>query len=554
MKFWDSLRNCQSIWWLVLTALSAVVIISPLLPLGVPEEWTWTRHPLPTTLVGLLDRLLAPAAGALLLAGTAIFGRRRLQTCHAAGRLGLLLALCLVTACWQTAVQQAAPSPHREVKPWWIVYDRYASGYFAEAAFRIPSARQLLQGYEARMREGDVLHIGTHPPGLFLISLAALQLTQQSPALVSLLEALRSPATEQAFRQLEGLARQAHPLTQTQLAALQLVSWLSALAAACAVIPVYCLAGRLSLSSPHSMPHNETPQPSAAFDHDLAWLAACLYATLPAVAVFFPKSDVLYPLTATAFLWFSVAAVQAQRVWQQCGWALLSAVTLFSGCLLSLAHVPVVVALGLLLLLRNAQRQFRQFTWRPTVVAVTAGTVLFAACVLIWNAVTDCNLLTVWKLNLTNHAGFYDQSPRTWWRWCLVNPAELGLAVGLPLFAAAVCSWLRSLSSLLHSWSNTGQGGSWRATFVSATALTWTALWLSGKNMGEAARLWCFLTPWLAIAAAVHLKEGSPLWRPPEHSADARPGCDADTGWRVLLVCQLATAIVTVGRVNGFSV
>ena len=35
----------------------------------------------------------------------------------------------------------------------------------------------------------------------------------------------------------------------------------------------------------------------------------------------------------------------------------------------------------------------------------------------------------------------------------------------------------------------------------------WSILWLSGKNMGEAARLWIFLAPWPVMTAAIALSK-----------------------------------------------
>ncbi len=36
--------------------------------------------------------------------------------------------------------------------------------------------------------------------------------------------------------------------------------------------------------------------------------------------------------------------------------------------------------------------------------------------------------------------------------------------------------------------------------------MVWAILWLSGKNMGEAARLWIFLAPWPVMTAAKALE------------------------------------------------
>ena len=58
---------------------------------------------------------------------------------------------------------------------------------------------------------------------------------------------------------------------------------------------------------------------------------------------------------------------------------------------------------------------------------------------------------------------------------------------------------------------------------------------VSAKNQGEAARLWCFMTPWLLIAAGHAISQFE----------------DRQFGW--LLTLQTISAIITVGIVNGFS-
>ncbi|MEJ7593632.1 MAG: hypothetical protein WKF77_19000 [Planctomycetaceae bacterium] len=55
--------------------------------------------------------------------------------------------------------------------------------------------------------------------------------------------------------------------------------------------------------------------------------------------------------------------------------------------------------------------------------------------------------------------------------------------------------------------------------------------------MGEAARLWCFLTPWYAVIAA--------------QAVDA-DSINTGKTWLLLLTAQLVTATITVGRVSGF--
>ena len=76
-----------------------------------------------------------------------------------------------------------------------------------------------------------------------------------------------------------------------------------------------------------------------------------------------------------------------------------------------------------------------------------------------------------------------------------------------------------------------------------AVAVTIGLLWLSCRNSGEAARLWCFMTPWLLVMSG--------------HLIRAEVQRDAvlphSKLWLGILSIQMFVCIVTTGRVNGFS-
>ncbi len=549
MRFSDCNRNCQMVSWLVITLIGLAVVVSPLVPLGVPGEWTWTRHNLPADLAEWLDRITLPILGAALFLWIAFAGERWVSSGKRRALFAALPVLVCASFLLQFTLQQAAPSPHRELKPLWILYDKYASGYFYEAAFELNSAGSLLEGYEERMREGDVLHEGTHPPGLFLLNFAALQITKASPGLVRVLEAIRSADEIRIFRDLELQARMNRPLTSVELAALQLMVLLGITSNALIGIPVFLIVAALKRAG-----RGQT-------DRSAAWRSACLAATIPSLCIFSPRSDVIYPFTATLFLAFACSAVLAENRGLKILWAVCGSLTFFAGVLLSLAHLPALVLFATFAFLRGLLIHPRQL--KALLIPLVAGILTFVSCVLLWQNFTDCNLLTVWQLNLKNHAGFYGTSPRSWWAWFLVNPLELALAVGVPLFAAAFCSVIRSALSAAHALTRPAAVPPEMqqrnvASFVLAAAATWSILWLSGKNMGEAARLWCFLTPWLAISAGTWLTAqagNAALLSQPDNSGEERVFKTPDPLlWQLILVLQLLTSMITVGRVNGYSI
>ena len=153
------------------------------------------------------------------------------------------------------------------------------------------------------------------------------------------------------------------------------------------------------------------------------------------------------------------------------------------------------------------------------------------------------NLPLVWLGNLRNHAGFYDQYPRTWLAWLAVNPVELAFALGLPmvvvlgwsLFAWFVARGSAETVSTIDA-AEAATRSNRRAVLV-ATVVTFGVLWLSGKNSGEAARLWQFMLPWWLVLSAG-------MWR-----AETQRGL-----WLGVWIAQLVACTVTAWRVAGFDV
>ena len=495
------------------TLISCAVLLAPWPPLGIPGEWVWPRHALPLSIFETLDRLFWP-----MLCGTSIVfycaGSVRQIDNGGTLRRGLLLlgltGLCFV---WLNAVLQAAPSPHRELRPLWILYDKYASGYFYNATFKVTSTQQMLIDYEARMAEGDELHEGTHPPGLLLLNRSLLRLTEAFPVVVEFSESFHNVESVRMFREVEAAGHMARPLSKSELAALHLSSLLSTLFVAMTVIPVFGLTQQLT-------------------DSRIAWRAASLMITVPTIGVFVPRSDVLYACSGMMLAWVVVSALLTEQRGRRWMLGILSGLTLCCCLLVSLAHLPVLVMLAIFGF-GFAIVDFRKRMFPILETTVVGGISFFAACAA-WQSWTQCNLLQVWQLNFTNHTAFYSKSPRSWLAWFAVNPIELAMAVGLPMALTSIVGLHQLTTNISMSYKRPLNNG---RLFSVACVLTWTLLWLSGKNMGEAARLWCFVTPWFAIVAA---------------QTRSSESCETNRNWLWLLIAQLIVATVTVGRVSGF--
>lgn len=490
---------------------TAAVLASDRVPLGVPGEWTWDRIGFgPEALLGALVALLA---GAVYL-GFAVVGSRRMPVAARLERLAWLLALVGMAFAWLYAIVDAVPPPHGYGRVPWVLYYPRSSGYFWQARYEVEDAATFLAEYEDLLAEGDYLHIGTHPPGLTLGYYGLLKLCDSNPALAETVLWTQPVSVEDSVATIrESPLTGVPPLTASGEACLWLALLITQLAAAGTVLGIYGLAVR-------------------QVDRRAAWLTACLWPLVPAVAVFLPKSDVLYAFPAVSAAWLWMSACDRGSILR----ATLTGLMLWLGMFLSLAFLTVIAVIGVMTLweawTRPAELRHRPFLQLHVIVGAVVG---FAIPVLALWFSADVNLLHVWQQNFTNHAQFYTHNVRTYTSWLLVNPLELALAVGLPIaFAAVFGSWRAVRTGALSP----------QSAPAIAFAVVWGVLWLSGKNMGEAARLWLLIMPWVVLMTAPALASTDTSDQPPS-GRFSTPGL-----W--LLIAQCLVAILTVVQIDGF--
>lgn len=514
---------------------SVVLLWGTTWPLGIPGEWVWPRLPADEATGANLWLAGGLATGYLvvvLVAGV------RLQSAKVSclETAAWLAGLVMMAFAWLWCVQETAPPAGSLGKAPFVLFYPSSSGYFTLMR-GIPPAQfpAFLAGYEALMRQGDVLHIGTHPPGLFCAFQALAALVDNLPQL-HWLDALQPESVRESFAVLtENTAQSEAPLQPREVRILWLAMLTAQSLAAMSVIPLYAVL-------------RWTQSRAEAF------LGASLWPTVPAVAIFLPKSDAIYPVLSLTIVWL---AVESWRRWQAGGtdgrsvvaapgrltcavlFGIAAGVCAWLGLFLSLAFMPVLVFVALFGWLDGWRKQRciqERVGW---LIPMLVG---FALPPVLLYVTTGLNLLTVWWLNYLNHAGFYAQYPRHYFGWLWRNPVELTLAVGWPVMATA---WYTS-----GGWIASIQGRFspqyWPTRVLAAVvgAGVWGLLWLSGKNSGEAARLWLLLMPgvvWLATHGG----------RKPETSP-----FPASSAWilndALVLILSLATCIATVHRVGGF--
>jgi hypothetical protein len=488
------------------------------LPLGVPGEWAWSRIPLDSTewTLLILGWFSAAVVGGLYL-GLVLLGAKRLDKASRLESATWIAALCAGAFAWLWALQESPARPQYALgKSGWVLYYPAHEGYFEQARYEMRDVSSYLAGYEKQMSRGDYLHLGTHPPGLILFHRACINSCTGFPALSDLLHQIEPRSFRDAMdvtATTEVRGRQ--PITPTDTAAIWLAALVTQVVAVATLVPLFLLVRR-------------TDSPTAS------WSTAALWPLVPAIAIFLPKSDGLLPFFGVLFLWLWLEGFR-RGSFLLCA---LSGIVFFLGMSLSLAILPIAVAAVLLtvweaLLCRSEERSAPRYrVWALQIAAAAAGwgIPIFLSWLLV-----RINLVAVWQWNLRNHAAFYDHYTRTYWKWLLVNPLETVFAVGAPIVFALVVAFRGRLRA---GWRQRAMGPYWCLT------VTWALLWLTGKNMGEAARLWLNFMPWAVWLTAAFFT--------PQSTADDGQGSSTNRFAVLLFVFQMVVTIGTVTRVTGF--
>jgi hypothetical protein len=522
-----SQRGLRGTLWLGTIAV-VLFLWGTSLPLGIPGEWTWSR--LIAADADAIDRwlgLLVAGVTAAAFLGISWLGARGIE---AAGRLGVAVRLASLAAAgfiWLWVVQDSPPGTWRLQKSVLVLYSPGTSGYFFHDRFRVHDTRRFLSGYEAWVRKGDVLHFGTHPPGLFLFHRGVTHLCHADPNLTRAALATCPETVRETFDLLDQFPMGAPSrMVDADRASLWLAALLTQALGVLALVPIYLLIRR------------------SAGRH-AAWWGASLWPLVPALAIFLPKSDVLYPCVGAAFLWCWLEATARRS-------AVLGAIAgglIFLALSTTLAFLPVgLLAVAISLLEWWTERRLAQSepaTGEERAIATAlhrlgrvlvpwlAGGLAFFALIVLARAVFDLNLPAVWLQNYRNHAGFYGQFTRTWWKWILVNPLEAAIAIGWPVAFMAATTVVGAL---------TRRDDSRRVRIIAlCVAGVWGLLWISGKNSGEAARLWLLFDPWAVWLAGLSFDR---------LRSDASPRQDHVA--RDVLILQAVAAVSTVLRVFGF--
>lgn len=424
-----------------------IALIQAGMPLGVRGEWEWPRLKVANTAFHIawgfgcvILYALFVARGVKPLSGEV---KVRREWVWLIGLLGASIAV-------QVGVQLAAPDGYGLTK-WVTIALPGSSGYHKVAKGEMGQTSRFLADYPDWIQRQDALHIGTHPPGLFLVARAAQDFTKDHPAFADWIVEHLPTTVSAGFQQILG------PLPRHERAAIALMGMATLFLCASVVVPLYLLA-RSSL----------TPAES--------WVAAAFWPILPSAILFQPTADTAFPLlSCTAWALAAWSGGQRQR------WIFLFASGVVLGCgnLLTLAFLPVGLVVAILTLAD------RRTGWTRRIVGLAVTGLGFVMVVGLFWWISKANPLVIWWWNQKNHARFYVEYPRSYASWVVVNVLELAVGIGIPTVWRGLPGFVRRRAPLT-AWATLG---------------VLVLLNLSGRNLSEVARLWIPLMPGLVLAA-----------------------------------------------------
>ncbi len=453
---------------LILAAIQAALLVLFTLgmarhwwPLGVPNEWEWLR--IPDSIATNPGGLVLAFGAVATLAGLAVVGARSLAAGASVGReVAWVAALAVVAIPVQALVQEGAPQGYGLAK--WIIALRNegSSGYQTVARQQMPAGLgAFLRNYPTWIDRQDSLHIGTHPPGLFVVARSLAALTAAYPDLARVVVDHAPGSVEPMIR----ATRASDPtLTRADAAALVVTGALTLIGSALTVIPLFLLV-RATSSAP------------------VAWAAASLWPLVPSAILFQPTADTAFPLLSTS-AWAAAAwSVRADRRGTGGLLAVGSGLILAVGMQLTLAYLAVGLVVAVILAAAPGHSG-----WRARLVGLVLTGLGFGLATLLWWISTGANPATIWWVNQAHHARFYHDYPRNRLSWAVVNPIETAVGLGLAAVVLMIWAGLQPRRVSTATW---------------ATLAVLTVLTVSGRSLSEVGRLWVPFFPPLLAAAGV---------------------------------------------------
>lgn len=395
-----------------------------------------------------------------------------------------LIALILLALCGQLAVLFVEQENVAA-----LLFDRIvsptANGYFS-VAVTIRDASAVLRDFPAQMIAFPYQHPSTHPPGILLLYVAVLRVVGNMPALA---EPLGMWARTWRCADVGLMA-----LSNAQLAGAVLLGFLGPLLSTLTLLPLYGIGRRL-------------------YGVKGALRGGLLYTLVPAVSLFAAEMDQTYPFFACLTLYWLMLAIEERR-W---GYALLAGLAISAATFMSVVNV-MLLALPLIyfaLQIVFAQARHR-ISWRYLLFCIALFFVGLFSIWIVYRLFFGVSLFDI--LDAATHdlqipplpdsPTLFDRldqisvrlrkvnGGRSYLIWLFYNLYDFLTFLGLALSTLLIISVARAVRRLRERRLTAAE------ILPSAFILTLLLLNLSGVIRGEVGRIWLFLMPFGALAAA----------------------------------------------------
>ncbi|MFW6108540.1 MAG: hypothetical protein ACOC8D_01875 [bacterium] len=460
----------------VLTGAALALVFASRLPLGV-DDWAWPRVRQPAWGAALYPLLLY-----VLIVGIAVAAWTRAPRAGRAETGAAVATLTVLAFLAQVAVGQQSPAGYQESV---MAVALPGPNRYHQAARRIERLGPVLRRYPSWMRDARHPLMITNPGGplTFLWCMNQVFAGDEAGAARFVRWCERNLAMGLRLRETPYGGRLLASMSEAELAGAWLVTFVLRGVAALVVAGTYALAREL-------------------YDRRTAVAAAAFGAAIPSLLLFSPGLDQAYPALAVTALWLAWGAGRRRSAWR----AAVAGLAVSAGMFFTLAFAVVGLWCGLLGLAGLARREERasrvEAAW-----LLAVGAVGWVVPILLLYTGLGYNSLGAWWGAWRTNARFNLAQGRTWWKWVLVNPVEFTAFLGLPV----ACLFLRRVvGEARAALAERGSGVDWPVLILAGLLLV---LSVAGINRGEVARLWQFLMPACAVAAAAEVGRYAPYRR-----------------------------------------
>jgi 4-amino-4-deoxy-L-arabinose transferase-like glycosyltransferase len=465
----------------------SLAVARNLFPLGIPGQWVWAysplaalQHPLawadaPFIHAALLSRPLPVVVALIVLVLIAL----RVWD-HSRRALKLVLLAGLALGSWWLSIQVCVVDVYRYSFLTFTVLSPATNAYFSVAT-EVEDPREFGQTFPQRMSHLPI-HASTQSPGPILAFYGLNRALDHAPGLLQtvpdrLLAANETTPETLATGSLAYFRTRGWPVpTPDHVRQALIAALLLPLLGSLSVVPIYLLGSRLR-------------SPRAGL------MAAALFAVSPCFLLFTSTVDQVYPLFSAGVAVCLLLAVRSASGARGTVWAAAGGLVYGVGVFLNLgllALAPLLLIFGLLAFYRSAPNR-RPMKLIGMVLAFLLGV---AAILLLTWALWRVNLFAVFaESNRLRNELYATGFPRERWAWASWNVLDFLIFLGPPVALLL----LRGLGAELRRPRT--------ASIAVALAVTIALITLSGKQRGEAARMWIFLAPFATTVAAIALAD-----------------------------------------------